>query len=127
VGFYSSFAPQNQWEDEDGAGHASRSSGLLCLEASRARVSQSSLKTGGVVARMVHRASSRRSCGNGAGDGWVDTTGYIRLFYSNFVVFIVLGHKDSLVISFTINRTPRVGAEASFQPSLSHPIAIVAF
>jgi hypothetical protein len=28
-------------------GHASRSSGLLCIEASLARVSQSSLKTGG--------------------------------------------------------------------------------
>jgi hypothetical protein len=28
-------------------GYASRSNGLLCVEASRARVSQSSLKTGG--------------------------------------------------------------------------------
>jgi hypothetical protein len=28
-------------------GYASRSSGLLCVKASRARVSQSSLKTGG--------------------------------------------------------------------------------
>jgi hypothetical protein len=33
-------------EDEDGAGHASRSSGLLCMKASRARVSHSGLKTG---------------------------------------------------------------------------------
>jgi hypothetical protein len=32
-------APQNRWEDEDSAGHASRSSGLLCVKASRARVS----------------------------------------------------------------------------------------
>jgi hypothetical protein len=31
--------------DEDGAGHKLRSSSLLCLEASQARVSQSSLKT----------------------------------------------------------------------------------
>jgi hypothetical protein len=38
-------APQNRWENEDGAGHASRSSGLLRLKASRAWVSQSSLKT----------------------------------------------------------------------------------
>jgi hypothetical protein len=30
-------------------GHMSRSSGLLCLEASRARVSQSGLKTSGGV------------------------------------------------------------------------------
>jgi hypothetical protein len=41
--------PQNRWEDEDGAGHALRSSGLLRVEASWARVSQSGLKTGGDV------------------------------------------------------------------------------
>ena len=39
VGYGLSVAPQNRWEDEDGAGHASGSSGLLLLEASRARVS----------------------------------------------------------------------------------------
>jgi hypothetical protein len=39
-------APQNQWR-EVGAGHASRSTGLLGVEASLARVSQSGLKTGG--------------------------------------------------------------------------------
>jgi hypothetical protein len=39
-------AQQNRWR-EDNAGHASRSGGLLCPEASRARVSQSGLKTGG--------------------------------------------------------------------------------
>jgi hypothetical protein len=38
--------PQNQ-RREVGAGHASRSSGLLVMEASLARVSQSGLKTGG--------------------------------------------------------------------------------
>jgi hypothetical protein len=40
-----SVAPQNRWEGV-GAGHASRSRGLLHVEASQARVSQSSLKTG---------------------------------------------------------------------------------
>jgi hypothetical protein len=39
-------APQNQWR-EVGVGHASRSSGLLHVEASLARVFQSCLKTGG--------------------------------------------------------------------------------
>jgi hypothetical protein len=39
-------APQNR-RMEDGAGHTSRSSGLLRVEASQARVSQSDLKTGG--------------------------------------------------------------------------------
>jgi hypothetical protein len=38
--------PQNRWR-EDGTGHTSRSSGLLRLEASLARVSQFGLKTGG--------------------------------------------------------------------------------
>jgi phage-related baseplate assembly protein len=38
--------PQNRWEDEDSVGHASRSSSLLHLEASQARVSQFCLKTG---------------------------------------------------------------------------------
>ncbi len=40
-------APQNRWEDEDSAGHMSRSSGLLGMEACLARVSQSGLKIGG--------------------------------------------------------------------------------
>jgi hypothetical protein len=39
-------APQNRWR-EVGAGHASRSSSLLGVEASLARVSQFGLKTGG--------------------------------------------------------------------------------
>jgi hypothetical protein len=41
-----SVAPQNR-RREVGVGHASRSSGLLDMEASLARVSQSGLKTGG--------------------------------------------------------------------------------
>jgi hypothetical protein len=39
-------APQNRWR-EVGAGHVLRSSSLLGVEASLARVSQSGLKTGG--------------------------------------------------------------------------------
>jgi hypothetical protein len=46
VSFGLSVAPQNRWR-EVGVGHASRSSGLLGMEASLARVSQSGLKTGG--------------------------------------------------------------------------------
>jgi hypothetical protein len=41
-----SVAPQNR-RREDGMGHTSRSHGLLRQEASHARLSQSSLKTGG--------------------------------------------------------------------------------
>jgi hypothetical protein len=46
VGFGLSIAPQNR-RREVGVGHASRSSNLLGVEASLARVSQSGLKTGG--------------------------------------------------------------------------------
>jgi hypothetical protein len=79
------------------------------------------------VAQMVHVASSRRSHGDETKDGRVNVTGYIELFYPNFVVLFVLGHKGSLVISFPINRTPSVGGDASTQSSLSQPLAIVTF
>jgi hypothetical protein len=92
-------------------GHASRSSGLLHLEVSLTRDSRSSLKTGGDAAWMVHMASLRRSRGDEAEDGPVDAMACIRLFYPNFAVFVVLGHKDSLVINFPITRTSRVGGE----------------
>jgi hypothetical protein len=46
VGFNLLIAPQNQWR-KVGAGHTLRSSGLLHVEASLVRVSQSGLKTGG--------------------------------------------------------------------------------
>jgi hypothetical protein len=46
AGFGLSVVPQNR-RREDGGGHVSRSSGLLCLEPSHARVSQSGMKTGG--------------------------------------------------------------------------------
>jgi hypothetical protein len=45
VGFSLLVVPQNRWR-EVGAGHALRSSGLLGMEASLARVFQSGLKTG---------------------------------------------------------------------------------
>jgi hypothetical protein len=60
---------------------------------------------------MVYMTSSRRSCGDEAEDGRVDATCCIRLFYTNFAVFIILDHKGSLVINFPTNRTPRVGGE----------------
>jgi hypothetical protein len=56
-------------------------------------------------------ASSRRSHGDEAKDGRVDATGCIALFYPNFAIFIVFGHKGSLVIRFPINRIPMVGGD----------------
>jgi hypothetical protein len=64
-----SVAHQNQREDGVDAGHALRSSGLLRVEASQARVSQFSLKTGGgattddtrgKIAEVASRLSQRR-------------------------------------------------------------------
>jgi hypothetical protein len=63
---------QSRWEDEDSMGHAPRSTDLLRLEASWARVFQSSLKTGRGTARMVHMALSWRSRGYDAKDRQVD-------------------------------------------------------
>jgi hypothetical protein len=40
----------------------------------------------------------------------------------NFAIFIVLGHKGSLVISFSIISTPRACGEVRTQSSLSHPL-----
>jgi hypothetical protein len=84
--------PQNQQEDEDDVGHASRSNGLLHLEASRARVPN-------LASRLLE-----------AWHGWciwhhhggrvqmkLIATGCIRLFYAKFAVFIVLGPKGILV------------------------------
>jgi hypothetical protein len=71
---------------------------------------------------MVHMASSRKSLGDEA-----KYISCIRLFYPNFVILVVLGHNSSLVTSFPINKTPRVGGNASIHPSLSHPLAIFVF
>jgi hypothetical protein len=46
-------------------------------------------------------------------DEWINAMGCIGLFYPNFAIFFVLGHKCSLIISFPINRTPRTDGEAS--------------
>jgi hypothetical protein len=74
VGFGLSVVPQNRWR-EVGAGHASRSSVLLHVEASLTKVFQSDLKTGGGV--MV---------------------GCVRPCYPNFAIFNVLGPRDTVVI-----------------------------
>jgi hypothetical protein len=69
VGFGLSVAPQNR-RREVGAGHASRSSGLLHVEASLARVFQSGLKTDGgamagdargTIAEVTSKASLRQT------------------------------------------------------------------
>jgi hypothetical protein len=76
---------------------------------------------------VVHVVSLWRPREDEVKDRWVDATDCIRLFYPNVAVFFVLGHKSSLVISFSINKTLRTDGEVSIQSSPSHPLAIVDF
>jgi hypothetical protein len=124
-------APQNQWEDEDGTGHVSIFSGMLCLEVSRARVSQVCLKLVKDRQQVEHVASSQRSHGcetkdgrfNGVGCGAVE----VGPNYPSLDVIFRLAYRGIIVFRFSINGTPRVGGEVSIQPSLFHPLSIVAF
>jgi hypothetical protein len=91
-----SVAPQNRWEEDD-VGHESRSSGLLHLEASQTRVFQFASKLAEERRRVVHVALSWRSHEDKVEGGCVDATDYIRLFYPNFDIFIILAPKSILV------------------------------
>jgi hypothetical protein len=84
-----SVAPQNRWKG-DSVRHASRSSGLLHMEASWVRVFQSDLKTDGGVAWMVHVESSWRLRRGHVEDGRVDAMGYIRPSTLALVFFLYL-------------------------------------
>jgi hypothetical protein len=102
MGYGLPVAPQNRWDDEDGVGHALRSSGLLHLEASQTRVSQSGFKTGGGATQMVHMASSRRLRRVEAEDEQVNAMGCVGPFYPKFTTFYVLCPRGILVFySFT--------------------------
>jgi hypothetical protein len=85
-----SVAPQNRRE-KDNAGHASRSSGLLRLEASWPRVFQFATKLMEAQRRMVHVASSWILCRVEAEDERVDAMDRIGLFYPKITVLAVLG------------------------------------
>jgi hypothetical protein len=98
VGDGLSIAPQNRWGDEDDVGHVLRSGGLLHAEASRARVSQSALKTGGGAAWMVHVTSSCRLRRCQVKDGRIDTIGCVRLCYTCFTIFFILSLRGILVL-----------------------------
>jgi hypothetical protein len=80
---------------------------------------------------VVHVASSWRARGCEAKDDWFDCVGCgtmeVGPNYHLLDIIILLDHRGILVFSFLINRTLRVGREASIQLSLSHPLVIVAF
>jgi hypothetical protein len=77
--------------------HASRSSGLLHLEATQARVSQCASKLSEGQRREVHMASSWRTRKDEVEDERVNAMGYIGLFYPYFTIFIVLDPRGILV------------------------------
>jgi hypothetical protein len=78
--------------------HASRSSGLLRVEASLTRISESGLKIGGGATRVVHVAPSQRLRWKQIEDGRVDAMGCVRPCYPTFAVFNVLGPRGIVVI-----------------------------
>jgi hypothetical protein len=97
AGYGLSVAPQNRWENEDGAGHMSISNGLLSMKASQVRFSQYALKLVETRRRVVHMAPSKKSRGDQVEDGRVYAMSCIGLCYSYFIVFIILDIKDILV------------------------------
>jgi hypothetical protein len=83
-----------------------RSSGLLCMEANRARVSQSGLKTDGGATWMVHMASSWRLRGSEAEDGRFDDVrcGAVQVErkYPSLDVIFLLAQRGILVFWFSL-------------------------
>jgi hypothetical protein len=78
-------------------GRASRSSGLFHLKASRDRVFQSDVKTGGDATQVVNMAPSQRLCEDQVKDGQVNVTGYVEPCYPYFAVFDVLDPRGILI------------------------------
>jgi hypothetical protein len=78
-------------------GYALRSSDLLHVEASQARVSQFASKLADAQRWVVRVASSRRICEDKVKDGQVDTMGCVGPYYHYFTVFFVLCARGILV------------------------------
>jgi hypothetical protein len=85
-------------------GYVSRSSDLLCLEASRARVSQFCLKLAEERRLVVHAASLRRSRGSEAKDNRFDGIGCgvvkVGSNYPSLDAIFLLTHRGILVFCF---------------------------
>jgi hypothetical protein len=75
-----------------------RSSGLLGMEASLARVSQSGLKSGRGTTMGGPRGTIVRLYRRQVEDGRVDTMGHVGRCYPTFAVFNVLGPRGIVVI-----------------------------
>jgi hypothetical protein len=79
-------------------GHASRFSGLLHVEVSLVRASQSGLKTGGGVTAGGACDTITEVRRRQVGDRRVDVTGCVGPCYPTFTVFNVLGPRGIIVI-----------------------------
>jgi hypothetical protein len=92
-----SVASQNRQEDGVDAGHASRSSGLFHMGASRVSVFQFASKLAEARRWVVNVTPSRMLRQVEAEDRQVDATGCIGPCYPYFAIFYVLGHRGILV------------------------------
>jgi uncharacterized membrane protein YfbV (UPF0208 family) len=72
-------------------------------------------------------ASSQRLHQVEVEDEWVDVTGFVRPFYPNFAIFLLLGHKGSLIISFSYKEGPKGWWRGKHSIIPLPPLAIVAF
>jgi hypothetical protein len=78
-------------------GHMSRSNGLLLLQASRARIFQFASKLAEERRRVLDMTSLRRPREDEVEDGHVHVMGCIKLFYLNFIAFVVQGPMGILI------------------------------
>jgi hypothetical protein len=82
-------------------GHTSRFSGLLCMKASRVRISQFASRLADVRQYVVHVAPSRDSIVEVASSSnrkrQVDATGCVESCYPCFAVFILLVPRSIIV------------------------------
>jgi hypothetical protein len=83
-------------KDEDDAGHASRSNGLLHVKASRLGFPNLASRPAEGRRWVVHMTSLMRLCRVQSKDGRVDAMSCIRPCYTYFVIFIVLDHMGNL-------------------------------
>jgi hypothetical protein len=79
-------------------GHASRSSGLLDMEASLARVPSLTSRLAEARRWVVHMTPSQRLRRSQVEDERVDAMGCVKPCYPCFVVFILLDHRGIIVI-----------------------------
>jgi hypothetical protein len=117
AGFGLSGAPQT---DRERLACDTRRDLAICFTWKQVGLEFPSLASRLVEARLqvVNVASSRRSSGVKAEDGWVDATGYIGPFYSKIIIFYVLDLINNLVFNLLLEPINRTLKGCSFLPLL---------